>query len=109
MKNGELSVEVKLPETGDRGPILSEVVRTVEHVPDVPLIPPGEVGIDYSRTINLGNYESARIGISLRLPCVSNDAGVAAAYKRAEQIVTERMDREVQPILEKLKAKKGAF
>ena len=55
---------------------------------------PAEVGVTFGLTVNLGNFKSARVDVSLKLPCYVEEAD--AAYDHAEQWVQERVKREVQ-------------
>lgn len=57
----------------DKGTVISEDVKeeTVE-IPteDGPSSDPFcEVGVDMSYTHNLGNYQSAKVGVSIKVPC----------------------------------------
>lgn len=42
---------------------------------------PARVSVDYGLTINLGNYETAKIGVSVTVPCYFEE--LDAAYKWA--------------------------
>ena len=57
---------------------------------------PAKVTIDRSLTINLGNYESARLGVSVTVPCYVED--VDNAYERARIWVEKRVQQEVDSI-----------
>ena len=55
--------------------------------------PPVYVRVQYGLTLNLGNYESARVEISYSLPCYPaeiNDAAEVAGRWVAERIVAEK-------------------
>jgi hypothetical protein len=47
-------------------------------------------------TLNLGNFESARIDVSISLPCYCEE--VEEAYDYARQWVEKRLDAEVKDI-----------
>ena len=52
----------------------------------------GMVAYELSRTINLGNYESVKIGVSFSLPCgVGQESNV---YKDVKKFVTEKVEEE---------------
>ena len=55
---------------------------------------PAEVTVDYSLTINLGNFESARIGITVMVPCYKEEIDDAYEYAAAwaEQKISQERD-----------------
>lgn len=53
---------------------------------------PAEVAVDYALTVNLGNYESAKIGVSVRVPCYVEE--LDTAYEFAQAWAEERLARE---------------
>jgi len=55
---------------------------------------PARVMVDYSLTMNLGNYESAKIGVSMQVPCYTEE--VDEAYAFAQSWVTARLEKEKQ-------------
>lgn len=46
-------------------------------------LPMCEVGVDASFTANLGNYQSAKMGVSLKIPCVHADINETFDYAKA--------------------------
>jgi hypothetical protein len=50
-----------------------------------------EVGFEVSYTHNLGNYESAKIGVSLKLPCLVPE--IDEAFEYAKTWVDEKMNQ----------------
>lgn len=42
-----------------------------------------EVKFDIGRTINLGNYESVRVGVSIKLPCYPQEVDAVFKYSRS--------------------------
>ena len=62
------------------------------------LVAPARVGLELGQTINLGNYESLRIAVSLSVPCYTEE--VAEAYKFAAQFITDRIQSERQGAVE---------
>ena len=50
-----------------------------------------EVGVEASYTHNLGDYKSARIGVSLKIPCLLGD--VDEAFVFADKWVENRMKK----------------
>jgi len=56
---------------------------------------PARVSVDYSLTMNLGNYESARIGVSVQVPCYKEEMDDAFAFASAwvEQRIQEERDK----------------
>jgi hypothetical protein len=57
---------------------------------------PAEVAFEAGGTINLGNYESARFMVSIRVPCYRED--VDAAFQTAKAWVEKRAEAEVNEI-----------
>lgn len=56
---------------------------------------PAKVTVDYGLTLNLGNYESARIGVAVSIPCYKEEieeAHVVATKWAEEKIMQERDD-----------------
>ena len=60
-----------------------------------------EVGVEASYTHNLGNYRSARFGVSLRLPCLA--AEVDQTFEFGKTWVDARM----QDVINELTAEEG--
>lgn len=56
------------------------------------LTEPAKVSVDYALTINLGNFESAKIGVSVTVPCYLEE--VDRAYEFAQAWAEERLTRE---------------
>lgn len=52
--------------------------------------PLGNVGLSIGRTKNLGSYESARVEVSIHIPCTL--AEVDEAFESAEEWVVEKLD-----------------
>lgn len=59
-------------------------------------IPIAEVECTSSITLNLGNYESAKIGVSVRLPCFVEE--LQDAYTTAKKFVDDRLNGEAKEI-----------
>lgn len=60
------------------------------------LTEPSKVSVAMGLTINLGNYESARIDVGIVTPCYREEAD--AAYDYAHDWVEKRLGSEVQDI-----------
>lgn len=54
------------------------------------------VGVSCGLTINIGDYNSARIGIWIELPC--DISKIDDSYEKAFKIVTEKLIKEVDKI-----------
>ena len=52
------------------------------------------ITVEGGRVINLGNYETARIGVSITVPCTKDSLN--DAYEYATQWVSERIDEAVK-------------
>lgn len=87
-------------ETKDKGTVLAE--ETDEQVVETPSAggdgPWCEVGVEMSYTHNLGNYQSARVGVSIRLPCKYHE--INAVYDYAK----EWADGKLQSLVEELQS-----
>lgn len=57
-----------------------------------------EVGVDASYTHNLGNYQSARIGVSLKVPCLHPEVDDVFAFAK------EWVDQRMQMMMEELQS-----
>jgi hypothetical protein len=57
---------------------------------------PANVGVDLGLTINTGNFESARISVSVLVPCYREE--IDDAYRWAKEWVEERVKVEVAEI-----------
>lgn len=53
---------------------------------------PAEVGVDYALTMNLGNFNSAKISVSVRVPCYKEE--IDEAYEFAQGWVETRVSKE---------------
>lgn len=60
------------------------------------VVPPAEVALGLGLTLNLSNYESARVDVHLSEPCYTEEKD--EAYDHAEKWVKERIQREVTEI-----------
>lgn len=77
-------------EVKDKGTVLSEDTKTTDHT-DPALMenvqnspaPLCEVGVDMSYTHNLGNYQSCRFGISLKVPCTADEINEVYDYGKS--------------------------
>lgn len=57
---------------------------------------PATVFVEYGLTLNLGNYESARVSIGVRVPCYTEE--IPEAEEWAKKWVEERLSAEVAAI-----------
>lgn len=57
--------------------------------------PPAFVEVEGSRTVNLGDYNSARVAVRVRLPCYAEESEVRRAYNVASEMVERFMDNEL--------------
>ena len=60
------------------------------------VVEPARIQTDFGLTLSLGKYESARLGISVSLPCYREE--LDAAYEFAKQWATDRLEQEVTKI-----------
>lgn len=84
----------------DKGAVISENTahETVHEVPIKQTVPAAqlcEVCVDLSFTKNLGNYQSAKVGVSIKIPCDYTEVDKAFDYakewsdNRLNQLVAE--------------------
>ena len=62
---------------------------------------PAQVTTALSRTINLGNYESAKISVSVTCPCYKEE--IADIVKKVHQFVSAELDEQVSRLEADLK------
>jgi hypothetical protein len=61
-------------------------------------IPQAKVRCESSMTINLGNFESVKVGVSVELPCVVEE--ISECYSAVKNLVDLRLNTEVTAIRE---------
>lgn len=66
---------------------------------------PAKVVVDYGLTLNLGNYESARIGVAVTIPCYKEE--IEKAYKVATDWAESKIMEERETILRSLRDSKS--
>jgi hypothetical protein len=59
-------------------------------------VQPAQVEIGYGLTLNIGNYESARVDVKVSVPCYAEE--VNEAYEWAKNFAEERVRQEVQSV-----------
>ena len=86
-------------EIRDHGATVSQVDNTDKvEIPLENIKNPGYVGVKGGITKNLGNFESARIEISISLPCHPSDAGLEETYQKATAFVDDLIARELRKV-----------
>lgn len=68
-------------------------------------VPMAEVSAEARMTINMGNFESVQIGVSVKLPCFVEE--ITDAYKAAKKLVDTHLNKEVSDIRQYRNAKGG--
>lgn len=53
-----------------------------------------QIAVEGGRTLNLGNYESARVGVTITVPC--NEETLNAAYEYATEWVSGKIEEAVK-------------
>jgi len=66
---------------------------------------PAKVSVEYGMLINTGNYESARIGVQVTVPCYLEE--IDTAYKWASKWAEERVNKEKDAIRKAVLASAG--
>lgn len=62
---------------------------------------PAVIGYSGGQTVNLGNFESIRIDVNLRLPCYVEE--IDSAYRWAQDWVGARIEEEIEKVKPKPK------
>lgn len=62
--------------------------------------PFAEVGLSTMYTKNMGNYESAKIGVVLRVPCENTDKAIEAAFSRVNKFCEDKLAEAVNELEE---------
>ena len=60
---------------------------------------PAYVSVDYALTLNLGNYESAKLSVSVTIPCYKEE--IDDAYEFAEAWAKDRLKKERDSVVGK--------
>jgi predicted metal-dependent hydrolase len=58
--------------------------------------PAAEVRVDLGATINMGNMEFLRVGLSLTMPCEASASKIEETYKKATKWVETKLDKMIQ-------------
>lgn len=73
-----------------------ETVETTPiKVPNFQGVPVARVTVSSHMTKNLGNYESARIGVEVSLPCFPVEDEIVRAYDKAASLIVEILDEQM--------------
>jgi hypothetical protein len=71
--------------------VKDELIRVHKYVTE-----PARVTVEYGMTLSLGNYESARLGVAVSIPCYFEE--MDTAYKFASKWAEERINSEKESI-----------
>lgn len=76
----------------------NEVVKDEEEIQTTDIIEfeeePAVVEVTGSSTYNLGNYNSAKVGVSIRIPCDNTDEAIRETYNKCSDYVLEFINNE---------------
>ena len=61
-------------------------------------VEPAEIGLELSRTINLGDYNSIRAAVTVKVPCYKEE--IDKAYTFAEKFAKNRLLKEIEGIVQ---------
>lgn len=85
-------IETKSPTVSKaREVVVDEAIDLPEH--------PARVRVSGGLTKNLGDYESARISVSIEMPCGNTPAAVRKAYKKVRRLVEKCMEDEYREVI----------
>lgn len=98
--------EVVIEKTAEEGYIwVSRVAYGDEHVESIPIKvadfqgqPTGRVAVSAHYTKNLGNYESARIGIEISLPVLASEEEVVRVYDKIQTLVSDVLSEQIAAV-----------
>lgn len=87
--------EARITTTRQIGKEAKEQVSHTHHLiaDDLPEHP-AYVRVDGGLTVNLGNYESARIGVSISVPCHPTKRSIDQTYAAVSDMVSEKLEEE---------------
>lgn len=77
-----------------------EVIKTQKGIPEDKLV---RVGASVGLTLNLGNYQTARVSCWVELPTKDTPKGIETKFKEAFEIVDKKLSEEVGKIDEERK------
>jgi len=63
----------------------------------------GQVGVSRGLTLNLGNFQSARIDAWASLPTATSDADLDASYNRCELFVNSKVEEAAEKVRAEMK------
>jgi hypothetical protein len=72
--------------------------KKMDYVDDLPNHP-ARIRVDGGLTKNLGDYESARLSVSLEIPCGTSDKEIRAAYLRTRNLVEWMLEEEYKQVI----------
>jgi hypothetical protein len=65
-------------------------------VPNFNGLPTARVTVSGHMTKNLGNYESARIGVEVSLPCYPVEEEIVRVYSEIQELVSDMLDEQLK-------------
>ena len=82
----------------ESGQILKDSLREELEVVNVERfeVEPAEVGLELSRTVNMGDFNSIRAAVTIRVPCYKEE--IDKAYTFAEKFAKNRLIKEIEGI-----------
>jgi len=61
-----------------------------------PNVEPAHIGTSLSMTVNLGNYQSVKVGVFVQVPCLVEE--MDNAYKKVHDVASEKLSDEIEEI-----------
>jgi len=92
VQNGIISVTKQWGKNGSGGEEVDEQILQIHQFQTEP----ATVRVNYGLTINLGNFQTARVDVSVQVPCYKEE--LADAYDWAVAFTQERVNREAEQI-----------
>ena len=89
---GAVHVSRSVKSSGEADEHVSETSKEIQTGVNHPN--PAYVRVDGGLTKNLGDYNSAKVGVSVSMPCEPNEKSVRKCYEKTSKLVDEFMDEE---------------
>lgn len=94
--SGKVEVETRIVK-GEEEEIVSRYSRTINDEVNHPN--PGFVSVGGGITKNLGDFNSAKISVTVSLPCFPTIAGAKAKYEDVSDLVDDLMEKENKKVM----------
>jgi hypothetical protein len=94
-RRGEAVIKITRKPSRDAEETSSERRIVVDDLPEHPAY----VRVDGGLTKNLGDYESARLSVSISIPCHIDNDSIKDSYERVSKLVESCLDEEFEKVV----------